>query len=397
LAKGSYALFAEGSTANNTGGEYIVINSLASTATIDLTTVGIDSIEGTVTDAFGSPLAGADVMATMTTSGDAVSTTTDAAGHYSFDGLVPDTYDISFTRNGYGAAAGDSVVVIPADPLIPTTHPSPVVSDVTLTRQPWIFGFVRNPGGVAYPNADVKSSLDVTYFIPLVSETDGSYVSILSPGPSTLTAEAFDYGASTPVVVNTSSGDVIQDLSLRPLATASVPEVPTGGAAGQIESVAVSAFVRGDGGNPITKLTAVAQPGGHWCVVTYGCTIKGLQDDTAYKVKIFATNTVGASAPLVLSVRTKPTDMPRDVLSHRGKRGAAVIVFKTPHSTGGLRDFTLRYLSQGKWKVYKHKAWTHSPITVSGLRAGTSYAATLQAVVRTGRSTRSGTFYFTTG
>jgi hypothetical protein len=70
------------------------------------------TISGTVTDANSSlPVAGVTVSAVSPT--DQSTTKTDSKGFYSFTGLLPDTYTISFELNGYEPASETGVNVFP--------------------------------------------------------------------------------------------------------------------------------------------------------------------------------------------------------------------------------------------------------------------------------------------
>ena len=103
--------------------------------------------------------------------------------------------------------------------------------------------------------------------------------------------------------------------------------VPVAAAAGGVQSIKVTASAAADGGNPLTALVAVASPGGHSCAVVTTCTIKGLNDNAVYRVRVFASNEVGNGAAKVLTVRTSLTDKPRNIASRRAGLGAARISF----------------------------------------------------------------------
>jgi protocatechuate 3,4-dioxygenase beta subunit len=391
---GFYDVHTDGSTSEVFGAQTFEVKATTQTLTVDFGTGGLDSIEGTVRDAYGTPMANVPVTASMAATLDVVSTTTDANGHYLLDGLKPDTYDIYLTRAGYFQSAGDLIVDVPADT---GTKAPPIVADMTMSRNHWAFGYVLDPDGHPASNAFIINAIDPNYYAPSIADTDGSYLLPNSLGSGSVVAESPSYAASLPLSADLTTDDVVADLQLRPLSEATVPGIPTGQVIAGVESITASVYATTDGGNPVSKLSATVSPGGKSCIAVYSCTIAGLKDDTVYKVSLYAGNAVGLGKARVLTVRTKPTDMPRNILSHRGKKGAAVIVFKTPRSSSGIRDFTLRYIDHGKWKIYKHKRWLHSPITVSGLKARTTYTGTLQAVTKVGRSTRSGIFYFTTG
>jgi hypothetical protein len=384
----------DGVTADVTGPQTFEVKSVTKNLTLDFGTAGVDSIEGTVRDTYGTPMGNVSVIASMGSFPNDLATTTDANGHYVLDGLKPDTYLITLARDGYVQSAGDAFVVVPTDT---GTKAPPVVADLAMTRNHWVFGYVLDPSANPVPHAFITNAVDSTYYIPYIADTDGSYTISTVIGSTGLIAENSAFAASQPLAADLTTDDVVGNLQLRPLSDATVPAAPTGSVTGGVESITASAYPTTDGGNPITKLSMTVSPGGKTCTILYSCTVTGLKDDTVYKVSLYATNAVGAGKSRVITVRTKPTDLPRSILSHRGKKGAAVIVFKAPRSSAGIRDYTLRYIDRGKWKVFKHTRWLRSPITVSGLKPRTTYTGTLQAVTKVGKSTRSAIFYFTTG
>lgn len=356
----------------------------------DIALSGQSRLEGTITDEFGSPLAGIGVEADFANSPGVVTTTTDSAGHYVFAGLGADTYNLYALTPGYSELAGD--LTYPLTGALTTT-----TADVALQRANWIFGTVVDPSGHPVPGADVRSVTDPTYYAPLVTDTDGSFVVVTNASGTSLSAEAPHYGASAAYQVPSLGTDLTVQLGLQPLSTAHVPSAPSATAVGGLQSITVSGTVGPDGGNPVTNFYAVASPGGHYCSLHFSCTITGLKDNATYTVKVYATNELGNGLAQLLKVKTKPTDMPRHILSHRGPRGAAVIVFKAPKSTIKIVNYRLRYKVNGKWRIYYHRKWTKSPVTVRGLRPQTTYVGTLEALLAKGKATRSGIFYFTTG
>jgi protocatechuate 3,4-dioxygenase beta subunit len=389
-----YTVRAEGLAADVYGEQSFQVTAATKDLTIDFATAGVNSIEGVVRDAYGSPMGNVNVYVGTNSAPYSLATTTDVNGHYFFDGLQPDSFTISLDRPGYTQPLGDQTVVVPDT----GAKAPPVVADMSLARNHWIFGYILDPDGKPVPNGFITNAISASYYVPYVADSDGGFVITSEYAQSQLVAENADYAASLLLPTDLSTNDVIANLQLRPLSDATIPAAPSAQVYGGVESIFVSGFPTTDGGNLITKVTATVSPGGRSCsLLLTSCTITGLKDDTVYKVTIYATNKIGTGIPLVLTVRTKPIDIPRYILSHRGKNGAAVIVFKAPGRPGAIKNYTLRYIDRGKWKIYKHKPWTHSPITVSGLKARTTFTGTLQAIPKVGKSARSGPFYFTTG
>jgi len=68
------------------------------------------NITGTVTDAFGKPVA--DVAVTAASASQTAHGTTDANGFFSIVNLIPDTYTVSFSKQGYAQASIPGVIVL---------------------------------------------------------------------------------------------------------------------------------------------------------------------------------------------------------------------------------------------------------------------------------------------
>lgn len=68
------------------------------------------NITGTVTDTAGKPVA--DVSVTAASASQTASGTTDASGFYSILDLIPDTYTVSFQKEGFASASAPGIVVV---------------------------------------------------------------------------------------------------------------------------------------------------------------------------------------------------------------------------------------------------------------------------------------------
>jgi mono/diheme cytochrome c family protein len=78
-------------------------NKLSATETISATVPQKFTVSGAVTDSAGAPISGASVSLKLSSSGGIqATTTTDAAGHYSFTNVNPNTYFITVFKTGYG-------------------------------------------------------------------------------------------------------------------------------------------------------------------------------------------------------------------------------------------------------------------------------------------------------
>ncbi len=76
-----------------------------------LSAQGLGSINGTVTDASGAVVAGAEVTATQVGTGISSKTTSGAQGNFVFNTLAPSTYNITATRQGFEAFTDNGVSV----------------------------------------------------------------------------------------------------------------------------------------------------------------------------------------------------------------------------------------------------------------------------------------------
>src|SRR5580700_4567712 len=67
------------------------------------------ALNGVVTLADGTPVAGAKVAASSPS--ESVSTTSDNTGHFSFVSLIPDTYTVTASKDGYDTTSQPGVSV----------------------------------------------------------------------------------------------------------------------------------------------------------------------------------------------------------------------------------------------------------------------------------------------
>jgi hypothetical protein len=404
-ADGTYSItgFAAGSSpdmelqaAGHTFGNSPLVDIATATSTVEVNFVapGDGSITGTVTDQFGNPVAGVTVLFSGTLL-DAYAVT-DANGHYSVDGLANDTYLAQLLPLGGAYADASSVAVSDT-----TKH---ATLDFAATRQGRISGYVRNSEGAPVYGATVnaRSTAPNAHGASAFTGPDGSYeINTLDAASYSVIAEAHDSAVNVPLSVDASpiGVDQVLDIQLRPLSSATVPGKPKFTVTAGVESIsAFNAAAVSDGGNPVTKYVVTASPGSHKCESLNGmCSFKGLNDDTAYTVKVTAVNQVGASAAFTTVVRTKITGPVTAIKVKAVKGGKAVLTFKPPHTTGVIKDYTLHYLVNGKWKVYKHKASSKPTLSVTGLSAKKSFKAYLTPVLKTGRAANSAYFTLKTG
>jgi hypothetical protein len=145
-----------------------------------------------------------------------------------------------------------------------------------------------------------------------------------------------------------------------------------------------------DGGLPITGYTVTSSPGGYTASgASSPLTVAGLQSNTNYTFTVTATNAVGQSAASAASNSILATTIPQAPTigtATDGGTGSTVSVAFTPGATGGKAVSTYTATSSPGGLT---GTGASSPITVSGLTAGTAYTFTVTATNANGTSTAS--------
>ncbi|PFG06479.1 carboxypeptidase regulatory-like domain-containing protein [Bacillus sp. es.034] len=148
------------------------------------------SIQGTVTDADTlTAIPGASVQAINSQSVIIASTTTDGSGQYSFTSLIPGSYSLLFTANGYAIQTLGAVVI----------SNTATIVNVTLSRLAGaLVGIVQDPNAAAIPGAMVTVYQNNIKISSVVTDTNGQYmVSGLPPGSYTVVVSAPNYTTET--------------------------------------------------------------------------------------------------------------------------------------------------------------------------------------------------------
>jgi hypothetical protein len=175
-----------------------------------------------------------------------------------------------------------------------------------------------------------------------------------------------------------------------------VPDAPTIGTATNVPSGRAFNNGRADvtftapvytGGTPITGYTVTSSPGGFTGTgASSPISVTGLQSNVSYTFTVTATNAVGTSAPSAASNSITATTVPQaptiGTATDLGT-GTSVSVAFTANATGGsaITGFTATS-SPGSITG----TGGSSPITVSGLTAGTAYTFTVTATNANGTS-----------
>jgi len=152
-----------------------------------------------------------------------------------------------------------------------------------------------------------------------------------------------------------------------------------------------------DGGAPVTAYTATVSPGGATCSWSSGplqCNIAGLNNGTAYSVRLLAHNRAGDSG-LSGSVSFTPARQPDapSSASARSGNGEVVVTWSAPAFNGGapIADYlvrSLKVLPGGGRAAAPSCEWVSGPLTctIDRLVNGTPYVVEVIAVNSEGQS-----------
>ena len=137
-----------------------------------------------------------------------------------------------------------------------------------------------------------------------------------------------------------------------------------------------------DGGTAVLSYTATAEPGGRTCntdVAGRSCEIDGLEDGTAYRVAVVATNAVGDSAPGHSARSATPGHVPDAPIlrSLRLTTPTSITVYWTQPADGGSPITDYRVVAEGN-RTCEATAPARS-CTITGLEPETSYEFQVQA------------------
>ena len=214
----------------------ITVSAPGSNITYDGELFAPSTINGTVTDPSGAPIAGVTVYADGATSAWA---TTDSNGQYSITGLAPGAYAVYYHLDGYLDPQPNLVGI----DLYGTT----TTADAQLLAPNIIQGTVTDTAATPVPIAGATVTIDGPVFSQTQTGSDGTYsVGMLPPGAYTVTVTAAGYVDSLPYNVGVSGygTTTTQNVSLDTTSTADI--LVTDASANPITDATVN--ISGDGG-----------------------------------------------------------------------------------------------------------------------------------------------------
>ncbi|MEY4131011.1 MAG: hypothetical protein RLZZ31_1135 [Actinomycetota bacterium] len=183
------------------------------------------------------------------------------------------------------------------------------------------------------------------------------------------------------------------------VATAALPQAPSVSSVTSGNSSATVNFTAGDaGGAPITNYQYSVNGGTTWITrspasTTSPLVISGLQNGTSYDVQIRAVNSEGPGAATSTTQVTPQGPPAAPTITGITQTATSLSVgFTAPSSNGGSTVTNYEYTTDGgtTW-VAVSPASTSSPLSISGLAAGTSYSVAIRAVNAIGPGTATAT------
>ena len=214
--------------------------------------------------------------------------------------------------------------------------------------------------------------------------------------------------ASSPVVITGLTNGTTYALGLRAVNAAgsgtasanvistplAIPNAPTGLSATVGDTQVTVTFTpsSSNGGATITNHEYTTDGGTSWTAFAPAdtaspVTITGLTNGTAYSIGLRAVNSVGQGTPSANVTATPfgPPDAPTN-LSATPADTQISVAFTPPSSNGGATITNHEYTTDGgtSWTAFA-PADTASPVTITGLVAGTSYSIGLRAVNSVGQ------------
>jgi hypothetical protein len=239
--------------------------------------------------------------------------------------------------------------------------------------------------------------------IDVSANAQNNIITVLGNGYNVGGASAYlintpDSSAEFLFINNTKGWNVLNEyISItKPQAPTEILAVNIGTSRAYNDGAATVSFAPSASGDPATSYTVISTPGSFSATGTSSpLLVTGLQSNTSYTFKVYATNAAGNSPESTASSSITATTVPQaplmgtatDVGTSRAYNNGAATVEFTPQATGGspITSYTVSsniggYTGTG----------SSSPITTTGLQSTSSYTFTVTATNANGTSISSG-------
>ena len=281
---------------------------------------------------------------------------------------------------------------------------SAVSNSVVIPTVPSAPNAISATSGIASINVAFIASSDggraVTGFVVSCSSADGGAPGAATGSASPVTVAALTNGASYQCRVHAINvvGAGAQSLASNLVVPAGAPDAPTGlvatGGSASITVVFAAAF---NGGRAITQYTTTCTSADGGIAGTKNspsspAVVTGLTNGKAYSCAVTATNSVGVSAPSILSNLVTPAAVPSAPIgiSVTPLIASLRVSFSPPLDDGGssISGYTIECFSVDGGIVGSTNT-ASSPAVVAALTAGATYACTVTATNSIGVSAQS--------
>lgn len=225
-----------------------------------------------------------------------------------------------------------------------------------------------------------------------VTSTSGGYSATGASSPIVVSSIPTGTAATFTVTSTNGYGNSLATTASNSITTTSLPQTPTIGSPTNVTGVAYNATpyasvpvtAGATGGKAISGFTVTSSPSGLTGTGTSPVTVSGLSAGTSYTFTAVATNANGnstaTSASSSITAATVPQAPTIGTATVNNATSSASVTY-TANATGGAANTYTVTSSPGSYT-----GTGASPVTVSGLQAGTAYTFTVRAANAAGNS-----------